>query len=57
MKHTELAGPELADERGVAGPAILAIGLIVVGITLWMVNDQQDADGSRVPGIIVSQNV
>ena len=56
MTHNELAPPEVPDERGVLGPSILAIGLIVGGLTLWMVNDQPDKRALHAPVPVVSKN-
>jgi hypothetical protein len=56
MTHNELASPESPDECSVLGPFILAIGLIVAGVTLWMVNDAADKSALHVPVTVVSKN-
>lgn len=56
MTDDELAGIHQADDRGVVGPSILAIGLIVSGITVWMINDQRDNSAPRAPITVISQN-
>jgi len=56
MTHNELALPEFPNERSVLGHSILAIGLIVAGVTLWMVNDQPDKRTLHAPITVVSKN-
>jgi hypothetical protein len=56
MTHNEIAPPESPNERSFLGPSLLAIGLIVAGVTLWMVNDEAEKRALHAPVTVVSKN-
>ena len=56
MTHNEIAPPESPNERSFLGPSLLAIGLIVAGVTLWMVNDEAEKRALHAPVAVVSKN-
>jgi len=50
------AGAENADHGVLLRPSLMAILLVVAGVGLWMWDDKNDSNLSRVPALVVSQN-
>lgn len=47
MSNDDLASLELAEDKGVIRPSLIAIGLIAAGLAMGMLNDQPDRPTNR----------